>query len=100
MSLPGGMMSFVIRPGADGDTLGRARRFLSLVKVFACAESLGGVESLIEHPALMTHASVPAEVRTGLGIDDGLIRVSVGVEHVDDLRDDLEHALDASRTVR
>jgi cystathionine gamma-lyase len=92
MALFGGMISFVIKPGADGDTLARARKFLSNVQVFACAESLGGVESLIEHPALMTHASVPAEQRAELGIDDGLIRVSVGVEHVDDLRDDLEQA--------
>jgi cystathionine beta-lyase/cystathionine gamma-synthase len=92
MALFGGMISFVIKPGADGDTLARARKFLSNVQVFACAESLGGVESLIEHPALMTHASVPAEQRAELGIDDGLIRVSVGVEHVDDLRDDLAQA--------
>jgi cystathionine gamma-synthase/cystathionine gamma-lyase len=92
MSLPGGMISFVIRPAKTGDTLARARKFLSAVKVFACAESLGGVESLIEHPALMTHASVPAAQRAVLGIDDGLIRVSVGVEHHDDLRADLEAA--------
>ncbi|MEI8256681.1 MAG: cystathionine gamma-synthase [Deltaproteobacteria bacterium] len=96
MKLPGGMISFVIKPGTDGNTLERARRFLAGVRVFACAESLGGVESLIEHPALMTHASVPAESRAVLGIDDGLIRVSVGVEHVDDLRDDLAQAFDAS----
>jgi cystathionine beta-lyase/cystathionine gamma-synthase len=96
MKMAGGMISFVLKPGADGDTLARARRFLASVRVFACAESLGGVESLIEHPALMTHASVPAEARAALGIDDGLIRVSVGVEHVDDLRDDLAHALDVS----
>jgi cystathionine gamma-lyase len=96
MALFGGMISFVIKPGADGDTLARARKFLSNVKVFACAESLGGVESLIEHPALMTHASVPAEQRAELGIDDGLIRVSVGVEHEDDLRDDLAQAFDRS----
>jgi cystathionine beta-lyase/cystathionine gamma-synthase len=97
MALPGGMISFVIKPGKDGDTLARAKKFLSSTKVFACAESLGGVESLIEHPALMTHASVPAEQRKELGIDDGLIRVSVGVEHEDDLRDDLASALGASR---
>lgn len=96
MSLPGGMISFVIRPGKAGDTLARARKFLSSVKVFACAESLGGVESLIEHPALMTHASVPAAQRAELGIDDGLIRVSVGVEHHDDLKQDLEAAFAAS----
>ncbi len=98
MKLPGGMISFVIKPGADGNILERARRFLAAVRVFACAESLGGVESLIEHPALMTHASVPAESRAVLGIDDGLIRVSVGVEHVDDLRDDLAQAFEASGT--
>ncbi|MBL8679075.1 MAG: PLP-dependent transferase [Myxococcales bacterium] len=97
MALPGGMISFVIRPGKSGDTLARARAFLSSTKVFACAESLGGVESLIEHPALMTHASVPAEQRKELGIDDGLIRVSVGVEHEADLRDDLANAFAASR---
>jgi cystathionine beta-lyase/cystathionine gamma-synthase len=92
MALPGGMISFVIKPGPDGDTRGRSHRFLASVKVFACAESLGGVESLIEHPALMTHASVPAAQRAELGIDDGLIRVSVGVEHEDDLREDLAQA--------
>jgi cystathionine beta-lyase/cystathionine gamma-synthase len=95
MRHPGGMVSFVLKPPADGDVLGRARRVLSRTKVLACAESLGGVESLIEHPALMTHASVPSELRATLGIDDGLVRVSVGVEHVDDLRDDLAQALRA-----
>lgn len=97
MALSGGMISFVIKPNAAGDTLARAHKFLSSVQVFACAESLGGVESLIEHPALMTHASVPAEQRKELGIDEGLIRVSVGVEHVDDLRDDLAQAFAKSR---
>ena len=96
MRLPGGMISFVIDAGPGGNTLERARKFLASVKVFACAESLGGVESLIEHPAMMTHASVPAESRAVLGIDDGLIRVSVGVEHVDDLRADLAQAFAAS----
>jgi len=61
---------------------------------FTLAESLGGVESLIEHPAIMTHASVPADVRAELGIDDGLIRVSVGIEHIDDLVADLDQALE------
>lgn len=98
MKLFGGMISFVIKPGRDGDTLARARRFLARTKIFTCAESLGGVESLIEHPALMTHASVPPETRASLGIDDGLIRVSVGVEHVDDLREDLIQAFEASET--
>jgi len=85
MRTPGGMLSFTIRGG-----LPAATAFLKAVRIFACAESLGGVESLIEHPAIMTHASVPAEVRAALGITDGFIRVSVGVEHVDDLRADLE----------
>jgi cystathionine beta-lyase/cystathionine gamma-synthase len=62
-------------------------------RVFTLAESLGGVESLIEHPAIMTHASIPADRRAELGIDDGLIRLSVGIEDVRDLIDDLEQAL-------
>jgi cystathionine gamma-lyase len=91
MRTPGGMLSFTIRGG-----LPAATAFLKAVRVFACAESLGGVESLIEHPAIMTHASVPAEVRAALGIADGLIRVSVGVEHVDDLRADLTRGFEAA----
>ncbi len=67
---------------------------LSKCEVFTLAESLGGVESLIEHPAIITHASVPAPVRASLGIDDGLIRISVGIEHIDDLRADLTQALE------
>jgi cystathionine gamma-lyase len=63
------------------------------VEIFSLAESLGGVESLIEHPAIMTHSSLPAEVRAKLGISDELIRVSVGIENVDDLIEDLEKAL-------
>jgi cystathionine beta-lyase/cystathionine gamma-synthase len=63
--------------------------------MFTLAESLGGVESLIEHPAIMTHASVPPAQRDALGISDGLVRLSVGVEHVDDLIADLERGLDA-----
>jgi len=86
----GGMISFYLR----GD-LEAARRFLSAVRVFTLAESLGGVESLIEHPAIMTHASVPRENREKLGIADGFIRVSVGVEHVDDLIADLDRAFAA-----
>jgi cystathionine gamma-lyase len=86
----GGMISFVIR----GD-LARAARFLKACNVFTCAESLGGVESLIEHPAIMTHASVPADVRARLGIADGFIRISVGIEEVADLIADLEHAFAA-----
>jgi cystathionine gamma-lyase len=83
----GGMISFVIKGG-----LPAARSFLEKVKIFACAESLGGVESLIEHPGIMTHASVPPENRKALGIDDGLIRLSVGIENVDDLLADLKRA--------
>ena len=73
-----------------------ARRLLGAVQVFTLAESLGGVESLIEHPGLMTHASLPADHRAALGIDDGLIRVSVGIETTDDLVADLEAALAAA----
>ena len=72
-----------------------ARRFLSATRVFALAESLGGVESLIEHPAIMTHASVPPDIRAELGISDGLVRLSVGIEDIDDLLEDLEQALEA-----
>ncbi len=86
----GGMMTFEIKGGLEA-----ARKFLQTVKVFACAESLGGVESLIEHPAIMTHASVPKENREKLGISDGLIRLSVGIEDAADLIDDLRQALDA-----
>lgn len=88
----GGMMTFEIDGGLEA-----ARRFLKAVKVFACAESLGGVESLIEHPAIMTHASVPKENREKLGISDGLIRLSVGIEDVNDLIDDLNAAFAAAR---
>jgi cystathionine gamma-lyase len=84
----GGMIGVVVR----GD-LARVSQFLTRCRVFALAESLGGVESLIEHPAIMTHASVPAEVRRELGIDDGLVRLSVGIEDVADLIADLEWAL-------
>ncbi len=77
----------------DSDLAG-TRRFLEHTKLFSLAESLGGVESLIEHPALMTHGSIPAEQRTALGIDDTLVRLSVGVEDLDDLREDLAVALE------
>ncbi len=97
MATPGGMISFVLRGGAEGTVADRSQRFLAALKVFTCAESLGGVESLIELPAVMTHASVPAEARAALGIDDGLIRISVGLEDVDDLLDDLAHAFEVSR---
>jgi cystathionine gamma-lyase len=89
MSGFGGMATFVIKGG-----LPAARRFLKALRLFACAESLGGVESLIEHPAIMTHASVPAETRRKLGIDDGFIRLSVGIENARDLTDDLKQALE------
>jgi cystathionine beta-lyase/cystathionine gamma-synthase len=92
MSGFGGMISFVLKGG-----LPRANSFLKKLEIFALAESLGGVESLAEHPAIMTHASVPADIRKELGIDDGLIRLSVGIEDVTDLRADLEQAFDASR---
>jgi len=90
----GGMMSFVLKGG-----LPRARAFLKKLEIFALAESLGGVESLAEHPAIMTHASVPADIRKELGIVDGLIRLSVGIEDVTDLRADLQQAFDASRNL-
>jgi cystathionine beta-lyase/cystathionine gamma-synthase len=84
----GGMVSFVMRGGLDD-----ARRFLERCRLFVCAESLGGVESLAEHPAIMTHASLPADVRAALGIGDSLVRLSVGVEDVDDLIADIDEAL-------
>jgi cystathionine gamma-lyase len=84
----GGMVSAVIRGGVEP-----ARRFLERCEIFSLAESLGGVESLIEHPAIMTHASIPAEIRARIGVDDGLVRLSVGVEDVDDLIADLGNAL-------
>ncbi len=87
----GGMISFVIK----GD-LENARKFLKACKIFTCAESLGGVESLIEHPAIMTHASIPPDMRARLGIVDGLIRVSVGIEDLADLIADLEGAFAAA----
>ncbi len=86
----GGMITFYIKGGMPA-----ARKFLENVNIFALAESLGGVESLIEHPAIMTHASVPAEVRKTLGIDDSLIRLSVGVEDLADLLEDLKTAFDS-----
>ena len=91
MSGFGGMLSFVLR-GEGRATLRRAERFLKALRIFTCAESLGGVESLAEHPAIMTHASIPPDRRRALGIGDGLIRLSVGIEHVDDLLADLEQA--------
>jgi cystathionine gamma-lyase len=91
MSAFGGMITIVLKGGIEN-----ARRFLEACEVFALAESLGGVESLIEHPAIMTHASVPAAQREAAGIGDTLVRLSVGVEDVEDLRADLEHSLAAA----
>jgi cystathionine gamma-lyase len=92
MSGPGGMISFDLKGSLD-----QAGDFLRGLRVFACAESLGGVESLAEHPAIMTHASVPAESRHALGIGDGLIRLSIGLEDVGDLLADLERGFVAAR---
>jgi len=88
MAAGGGMVSAIVKGGEKA-----ALRFLERCEIFTLAESLGGVESLIEHPAIMTHASVPAEVRDEIGISSALVRLSVGVEDVDDLIADLEHAL-------
>jgi cystathionine beta-lyase/cystathionine gamma-synthase len=84
----GGMISLVVKGGLDP-----ARRVLERLRLFTCAESLGGVESLAEHPAIMTHATIPQPQREALGISDGLLRLSVGLEAVEDLWADLEHAL-------
>ena len=91
MRAGGGMVTVVLQGGLE-----QARRFLETVHVFTLAESLGGVESLIEHPGIMTHASIPADRRAELGIDDSLVRLSVGIEHIDDLLADLRRALDAA----
>jgi len=91
MSGPGGMISVELACDLDG-----SRRFLQALRIFALAESLGGVESLAEHPALMTHASIPADNRKALGISDSLVRLSVGIEHIEDLWRDLEVALHAA----
>ncbi len=92
MRAPGGMVSFDLRGGIPAATA-----FLKALTIFACAESLGGVESLAEHPAIMTHASVPAENRRALGIGDGLLRLSIGIEDVGDLRTDLEVGFAAAK---
>jgi cystathionine beta-lyase/cystathionine gamma-synthase len=84
------MLSFEL-----GDA-GRARRMVERTRVFALAESLGGVESLIGHPATMTHASVPREMREAMGLTDSLVRLSIGVEDVEDLKEDLDQALAAA----
>jgi cystathionine gamma-lyase len=84
----GGMLTIYLKGGLDA-----AKTMLERVELFTLAESLGGVESLIEHPGVMTHASIPAERRKELGVDDRLVRLSVGIEHVDDLKADLAQAL-------
>ncbi len=84
----GGMISIVLKGGMK-----EATKFLESVKIFSLAESLGGVESLVNHPAIMTHASIPAETRRKLGISDALVRLSVGIETLDDLLEDLSTAL-------
>jgi cystathionine beta-lyase/cystathionine gamma-synthase len=86
----GGMISLRLTGGAAA-----ARQLLTRTRLFSLAESLGGVESLISHPASMTHASIPAEIRLARGVDDGLVRLSVGIEDGDDLRNDLQYALSA-----
>ena len=89
MSDFGGMLSFVLK----NDSVEEAMRVLSSTKLFALAESLGGVESLINHPASMTHASIPKEERIKNGLTDSLIRLSVGIEDADDLIEDLNQAI-------
>jgi cystathionine beta-lyase/cystathionine gamma-synthase len=84
----GGMISLSLKGGKEA-----ALRLLTRTRLFSCAESLGGVESLIGHPATMTHASIPAEIRQARGIDDGLVRLSVGIEEGEDLQEDLRRAL-------
>ena len=85
----GGMISIVLKGGLDSAT-----KFLEKTEIFSLAESLGGVESLIEHPAIMTHASIPKEVREAIGISDGLVRLSVGIESIEDLIEDIDKSLD------
>lgn len=88
----GGMITFVLKGGLEP-----ARALLKEVRVFTLAESLGAIESLIEHPAIMTHASIPAEIRTKIGISDGLVRLSTGIEDLADLKADLEAGLNAAK---
>ncbi len=89
MALFGGMISAVLKLSLE-----ETKKMLSSCRIFTLAESLGGVESLIEHPAIMTHASIPQATREQLGISDGLIRLSVGIEAIEDLQEDLQQALD------
>jgi cystathionine beta-lyase/cystathionine gamma-synthase len=95
MSGFGGMVSFELSGGVDA-----ANMFASSTKIFTLAESLGGVESLVEVPASMTHASIPAAVRKEQGLADGLVRLSVGVEHVDDLIEDCRQAIALATAVK
>jgi cystathionine gamma-lyase len=95
MSGAGGMITFDLRGGLEASSA-----FLKALRIFVCAESLGGVESLAEHPAVMTHASLPADVRRSLGIGDGMIRLSVGLEDVADLRRDLEAGFSAAKAAQ
>ena len=88
----GGIVSIVVKGGFDG-----AKAFCEKTRLFTLAESLGGVESLVNHPAVMTHASIPVERRNALGITDGLVRLSVGIEDLEDLKADLGGALAAAR---
>lgn len=90
MSGFGGMISVRVKGG-----LGEARTFMKSLKLFTLAESLGGVESLVEHPALMTHASIEPHIRQGLGITDNLVRLSVGIEDIEDLKQDIAQALES-----
>lgn len=92
MRAPGGMLAFEVEGGVPA-----ANAFASSTRLFTLAESLGGVESLVEVPCSMTHASIPPEVRRAAGLEDGLVRLSVGIEHVDDLLADVDQALQAAR---
>ena len=84
----GGMLSVVLKGGLES-----SRKFLEKTQIFSLAESLGGVESLVCHPASMTHASIPTKVRHKLGITDGLVRLSIGIEDINDLFEDLQGSL-------
>ena len=92
MKLPGGMLSFELKGGVPA-----GEAFAKATRIFTLAESLGGVESLVETPPSMTHASIPADVRRAAGLADGLVRLSVGIEHIDDLREDVLQALEVAR---
>jgi cystathionine gamma-lyase len=93
MKTGGGMITFLLCGGIE-----ESKVFLQKCRLMKCAESLGAVETLIEHPAIMTHASVPPDIRFSLGIKDNLIRMSVGVEDVEDILEDLTRALDSVGT--